>query len=618
MFRPGIVSMFLKSATLDHFWGFPETFAVDFQEFTTLVGPNNGGKTTVLRAIKFATDALRIYFGDEDGPNYGQLEGGGWQLGLAPAAQRQGVMDLTQFFFGRSRRTHSRVSLAFQDQAGVVTLEVSCLPQHNNIQLLLKLDGVQVSGNANDPDRQALVDRLFSTEAYFVPPLGTLSPSEKLLSAPQLRTELAEGRYAETWRNQLHWLTQGKSTEAFQRVVQDVQSYLGDVQVLLPKLTRRDTPPQVVVTYAESDVEHDISAAGGGLRTLLSLATVLELSPAPILLFDEPDAHLHSSVQRQVVRFLLERASRSRQIIVSTHAPDVIDEVPIQSLVWIDRKKTKGEPCDDVGKTLVQLGAVSHNEAMRSLGADVVLFFEATPDKQALTSVLKRCGKSALANRVRPALLKGYGTVANLPVAVRVVKTLIPMRFAAAAILDADYTHTHPKTAIEDLGEVSVFRLPCKELENLLLLSPDTVYNAARAAAAKRSANTDAPAPSPSREDVERKIEELSGATDLRDTVEPQWLVRWAQPQGGIRDPGQMVQGKKEFEKVWSSLEWRRRCCPGKEVLARLKRWLQGEPYKLSLTLRQLFDVYQPDQEIRELFDRLEAYINRVLAAKAS
>jgi predicted ATP-dependent endonuclease of OLD family len=49
----------LKRVVLTNFGGFAQ-FSVDFDKFTVLVGPNNGGKTTLLRAIKFVHDAMHL------------------------------------------------------------------------------------------------------------------------------------------------------------------------------------------------------------------------------------------------------------------------------------------------------------------------------------------------------------------------------------------------------------------------------------------------------------------------------------------------------------------------------------------------------------------------------
>jgi energy-coupling factor transporter ATP-binding protein EcfA2 len=604
--------MLLRQVKLTNFFGF-KNFTADIGKFNVLVGPNNGGKTTLLRAVKFALDAFRLYFGNGREPNLGQLRTN-WHCSLPALSQLLGIQDFTYFFFNRSRREKSTVGLTFDTSEGELTLAADCLTDQDVVQIKVALNGSPIQ--ALQGTGEAITFHLYKVQAYFVPPLGTLTPTEQELSWPNLERELANGRYAQTWRNQLHWLNEGQRPEVFQAVAKGVRDYLGDVQVYPPRRTR-DNPPNIVVNYNESEVEYDISAAGGGLRTLVALIAALELAPAPILLFDEPDAHLHSTVQRQVARLLLERSGAGHQMLIATHAPDFIDEMPVEALLWVERGKAQAERCDEVGKTLVRLGAVSNSQAMRSLGSDVVLFFEAAPDRQALTALMRRCGKDALVDRVKTALLKGFGATVNLPAALRIVKTLIPMQVAVAAIRDADYTSTHPELAVEDQGEAIIFYLPCKELENLLLLSPDTICDAAQAAAEVRSASNGQPPISPSREEVEQKIEELTQGADLRETVETQWLVRWAEPQGGIRDPGQLSKGKREFEKLWSTLEWRRRCCPGKEVLARIKQWLQTEPYRLSFNPARLFAAYQPAPEIQQMFDKLEAYINEVFSKRA-
>ncbi|HEX5272012.1 MAG TPA: AAA family ATPase, partial [Gemmataceae bacterium] len=105
--------MFLKKVILENFCGFPRQFQADFDQFTVLVGPNNGGKTTLLRAIKFVIDAFRLYFGDAHEPNLGQLVNNNWQVELQSAANRLGVQDLHQFYYGRSRHGPAAVTLEF-------------------------------------------------------------------------------------------------------------------------------------------------------------------------------------------------------------------------------------------------------------------------------------------------------------------------------------------------------------------------------------------------------------------------------------------------------------------------------------------------------------------------
>ena len=609
--------MQMVQIVLKNCFGFVNEFSATLDQFTVLVGPNNGGKTSVLRGIQFALDAFRTYFGEGPEPSFAKgKESHQWVLNIADQVRRLGIQDISLLSYGRNQNTPASVRLLFQDDVGLIELEVGNKSRLDALTLNLVINGEEISRGkwmADEARVEAVLARLHRLRCAFVPPLGTISPSETTLSGPEMQNALAAGRYAETWRNQLHWQSEeGRSPEAFQRVARVVRENLGDVEVLLPRRTRQDNPPKVVVEYREDGVEYDISAAGGGLRTLVTLAATMALSPAKILLLDEPDAHLHSSLQRRVARLLVEQSGTDRQVIISTHAPDMIDEVPIDSLRWVDRKNCASEACDETGKTLVRLGAISQSQAIQSLGSDVLLYFEDKPDKTALTSLLKRCGKHRLADRARPALLKGFGDTANLPGALRVLKALLPqMRVAVAAIRDADYTQTDPKCHVDDQKDVFLLTLPFKELENILLLSPQTVARAGKRAADARAAATNQPVESPTTEEVEQKIVEFTTASDVREAIQKQWEFRWLQDRGGLTDPGQLKTAEKEFEARWSDLSWRRRCCPGKMVLGHLRRWLSDKPWKLSVGLGLLFECVEPDAELQAMFDRLDEYVTR-------
>jgi ABC-type transport system involved in cytochrome c biogenesis ATPase subunit len=603
--------MLLNKVVLNNFFGFGSSYEVNLDRFTVLVGPNNGGKTTVLRAVIFALDSFHIYFGKGHEPELTKMSENLWQFNTRDIAQRLGIQDNHLFYYGRSQHAPASVTLHFKAEENRVTLSVSCKPDRNLVLLELMLNEQNISGRRNN-EGESTVKKLFAVRAQMIPPLGTLSPTEKELSWIELEQELALGRYAETWRNQLHWQNEGQSPEVFQKVAKLIRDYLGDVDIHPPRRTKEHRPPNIVVDYRENGVEYDISAGGGGLRTLVSLAASIELSPAKIILLDEPDAHLHSSLQRRMAKLLLEQTGPDRQIIISTHAPDMINEVPIDSLRWVDRTKKASESCDDVGKTLVRLGAVSQTQAIQSLGADVILYFEDKPDSTSLNALLTRCGKDALVTRARPALLKGFGEIANLPGALRVLKALLPMKVAVAAIRDADYTHLDPKSGHEVLDDLLVLTLPCKELENLLLLTPKTIVDAATRAAEARGMVTGRVVPGPTHDEVEQKIDEFTRQTDVRAAIEDQWKFRWLELEGGLTNPGQLAKAQKEFDTRWNTLAWRRRCCPGKRVLSHIKRWLQGDPWNVSLTLKQLFMHFEPDKELRELFDKLEEYVERV------
>ncbi|WP_439812339.1 ATP-dependent nuclease [Streptomyces sp. P9-2] len=85
---------------------------------------------------------------------------------------------------------------------------------------------------------------------------------------------------------------------------------------------------------------------GLGYNNALFMAAELLLlgnsETAPLLLIEEPEAHLHPQLQSRVMELLQERAEESSprvQVILSTHSPHLACAVPVQHLTLVARGK---------------------------------------------------------------------------------------------------------------------------------------------------------------------------------------------------------------------------------------------------------------------------------------
>lgn len=90
---------------------------------------------------------------------------------------------------------------------------------------------------------------------------------------------------------------------------------------------------------------------GLGYNNALFMAAELLLlgdsDTAPLLLIEEPEAHLHPQLQTRVMDLLQERASRDRvsakppvQVIVTTHSPNVASSMPVEHLTLVAKGRT--------------------------------------------------------------------------------------------------------------------------------------------------------------------------------------------------------------------------------------------------------------------------------------
>lgn len=67
-----------------------------------------------------------------------------------------------------------------------------------------------------------------------------------------------------------------------------------------------------------------LNVSDGTLRMLGLLVAVYQLGPASVLGIEEPEATVHPAVTEQILEVLID-ASRLRQILVTTHSPDLLD-----------------------------------------------------------------------------------------------------------------------------------------------------------------------------------------------------------------------------------------------------------------------------------------------------
>ena len=318
--------LMIRRVTIRKFKRFREqTF--ELAESVVLAGPNNAGKSTLLQAI--AT----------------------WKLGIDRwLAQREG---------GRAVR-RSGVAITRADFTAVPLREMNLLWEGRKVTGPRGMSGTRrlieivVEGGAGEEEWTCGVEFQYSNpevvhvrpqrakdldpaairafpplaardlDIVHVPPLAGIERDEPRRDRGMQDLLVGQGRPGEILRNLL-WEIFENSPENWRLLAEHICK-LFRIEVLAPSYA--PAQPYIVCEYREPgrDRPLDLSNAGSGTLQVLLLLAFLYARPAAVILLDEPDAHQHVILQRQVYD-LIRKVARERggQVLIATHSEVILD-----------------------------------------------------------------------------------------------------------------------------------------------------------------------------------------------------------------------------------------------------------------------------------------------------
>ena len=151
---------------------------------------------------------------------------------------------------------------------------------------------------------------------------------------------------------------------------------------------------EIRAPYSEENWKLDIVSAGSGLHQILKLAAFVAWRKSRIILLDEPDAHLHTSLQARLASFLEGLAVElGVQIIIATHSRDLIAQVPIESVIPVDSNASHMKPIEGFEHLLSEyrrLGAISNMDLALLYRTKRCLFVEGPSDRSLLPLIAAR------------------------------------------------------------------------------------------------------------------------------------------------------------------------------------------------------------------------------------
>lgn len=381
----------------------------DFTQFDLLVGRNNSGKSTVLQALaiwQFCID--EFHRTKRTGTKGIQV--------VLPNFTALPVPEFNLLWKDRTDRRWPMVNGSKKQEYILIDIRVEWQsppgePASFGVELRYHspqtIYAIPADGWARF--RELEQKNNFPKIAY-VPPFSGLEPAEKWLDISPIRQQVGKGQPGSVLRNLLLRVCPDAGRGPDGRISKkyippaDWQDLAGTIKRWFSVTIhepRYDSAKDVYITveYRQNGKDYDIIAGGSGFHQALTLLAFLYGYQPTTILLDEPDAHLHVNLQREILDYFKQKsAERCTQFLIATHAEEFargVDAAQIVSL--LSQVPTRIQSTPVVLRTMAE---VSNEEITRLLASPRILYVEGESDERILRAWARQCGAQAVMEQI--------------------------------------------------------------------------------------------------------------------------------------------------------------------------------------------------------------------------
>ncbi len=577
----------LRRVWFRDFKGFSDT-TIDLGHFNVLVGVNNAGKSTVLEGVDLLFTLLAIHAEGE------RLRPGGRLISpeVLPVSE---VRDL--FYMRQNRRSnvyvHATVGAEFTDGSRV-EFGVRHLFGGANSQVT---EEVGMTG--------ARLRALIQKPAVWVPSAVGIVRDEEFRTPARRAALIAGGRHNEILRNQLVKLREDRP-DAFESLQETLEARFG---AQLAGVEFDELADQFIhADYLGGDGRrHDLYSTGSGFVQIVQLLAFILSRPTSVVLLDEPDAHLHSSMQRTVID-ILEDLVRDEgiQVVLATHSKEIINFVDPSRLILVDPAEVVTGPVSDEITPLTilkELGSIDNIDAVSLLRSKRCLFLEGDSDLLVFDRFAARVGLTPFLGDDRVVVMQvggadRFGHVEQLDV----LERLLGAPLASLEVRDRDGRLDQDREAIVTDSPRPLHMLNRDCIESYLV-EPVVLHRIIEEIFSERARAEDPP----DLDAVSALVDEV--AETLRDVANDHLADRlgkeiWRRESRHAGVPELNAAAREVVDAVWGDRERRLSVLPGKRLLSGVRREIQDR-YSVNFGNERLAEGFGPEEVPEELIEVL-------------
>ena len=382
----------------------------DLTDFDLLVGRNNCGKSTILQALAIWQFCVNEF---DRAKRTGKT---GKQIVL-PNFTALPVPEFNLLW-------HEKVDRRYPMQNGkraqdyiLIEIEVTWLSTNRKLQTFgvsLRYNSPQsvyaIPAQGWSAFRDAEGDPFFPRIA-FVPPFSGLEPVEEWRDDGPIRKQIGKAQPGSILRNLLLRVCSQPATWDEKAPTPKTRDLPPD-WIELKKMIRQwfsmelmepqyeqGVDTQIVCEYKQNGKSYDITAGGSGFHQALTLLAFLYGYKPTTMLLDEPDAHMHVNLQREILDYF-KRKSRELciQFLVATHAEELVKGVDASRVVSILSQKP--QRLTSASGILTAMADVSNAELSELAASPFVLYVEGETDERILRAWAPICDAGDILTKV--------------------------------------------------------------------------------------------------------------------------------------------------------------------------------------------------------------------------
>ena len=332
------------------------TASIDLRALTVLVGPNNEGKSNILRAMVLGMDALAGFARTDSGPKY-QLRAGlrgfvdyNWDRDF-PLDRRSGSKKSTalEFEFGLSEaEIEEFASIIGSGINGNLRVGVT-LARDNSVAFRVIKQKVGSEWTKKSGEIAHFVGSRVGVE--YVPSIRTSDEATAVVArlvSTELRVLESDPEYQKALQT-IRRLREPKLEEIGASLQDTISHFLPDVRsvdVSVPDSRLRQVSARAIEIAIDDGHKTTLDLKGDGIQSLAAIALLrraaIDRSNSKSFVFavEEPEAHLHPRAVRELRRVLNEIA-QDQQVVITTHNPLLADPLNVDRNIIVEASQAR-------------------------------------------------------------------------------------------------------------------------------------------------------------------------------------------------------------------------------------------------------------------------------------